>query len=151
MQSRWKKMIIIAFILGGLVVWIPSLFVDQSFISPSEPLGEFTLGLVQLVALFLPVLVILIQILLDYSHRRQQKKGLSGGVGVLGPQEFRWFIFTIGGISSILLTMGLVTLFLSLNLPGPIEIAASFILFGILLAPGTLILMSYLTFIDGNY
>lgn len=135
--------IFIAFIFGFLMAVIPAIIVGRPIQNPSASLANFVLGIIQLVALFFPALMILIQILIEYSDRKSRENGLSGGIGPLSKRAFAIFVFTIGGIVSLSLVFGLGILFFTIPLPLPVFIGTAFIFGGIALTPFLFLMITY--------
>lgn len=147
-RHRWVLTLLISLSAGFGIFVLATSLVEVNTVSPVSDVGGVVLAFIQLVALFFPALAIVLQVLLNYSYRKADQQGRSGGVGFLGPDEFRWWLILVGGISSILLIVGLVALTAALNLPPTIAAGATVIILGIITIPIALVYVSFLEYRD---
>jgi hypothetical protein len=126
---------LIGFLVGILFAGIPALIIREPVIGSQSIGPSYTVGLIQLVALFFPALFLLVDFLFSYSDSKAQHPGKSGGVGPFSASEFKRSILGLTAVSCWMVSFGLVFLFLSVDAPRPILIASAFILIGISITP----------------
>lgn len=141
-RSDYKYWVVGA-LAGILLTVLTSIMGGPPTIAPDGAVADFTIGVIQLVALFFPALMILIQILLNFSHRRSQESGKAGSVGPMNKREFQALVLFLGGLISLLLVLGLGTLYFAMDLPGPVYLGTGFIFVAIAMTPMLLFVVAY--------
>lgn len=144
---RWGGNIAVV-LFGLLFIAIPALLTPDDVIKATGSEGDLVLSLVQLVALVIPALAIFTQVLMEFSYRREEQSGKSGGVGRFGPDVFRGGVVMGAGISSLFLSMGLVSLLHSLQLPEGTSAGVLLILLGVAYIPGLVMGVALLIFFE---
>lgn len=137
-----------ALVFGVLLVGIPTLLTPADAIRTTSPEGQFALGLLQLVALVIPALAIFTDALLQLSYKRAERPGKSGGLGRFQAEEFRGGVLLIAGVSSLLLSMGVVSLLGAIQLPEGATIGVGLILLGVSFIPALVLFVALLAFLE---
>lgn len=130
-----------AFLFGVLFVAIPAFLTPEDIINTASAEGRLVLGL--------PTLAIFTQTLLEFSYRGSEQPGKSGGVGRFGPEEFRGSVVMGAGVSSLFLSLGLVSLLYSLQLPEGTAVGVGLILLGVSFIPALVMAVAVLAFVEG--
>lgn len=151
MASKIPRFVI--YLIGGslagfILIAIPTFIVPRNTVQLTSDLGSVSLGFLQIAALYFPALAIFSQVLLEFSYRKADIRGKSGGVGIYDRDTFRWGVILTTGVSSLLLILGILTISYAITIPRTIEAGVALIVIGMLFGPLMLVYVAMAEFRD---